>query len=66
MRVLKQLIAEELPQLDDFTAEVGLPLELLGSQWLLCLFTTTFPSETVFRILTASSRKGHTLCSQSS
>ncbi|KAJ8524146.1 hypothetical protein ON010_g16971 [Phytophthora cinnamomi] len=50
MRVLKQLIAEELPQLDDFTAEVGLPLELLGSQWLLCLFTTTFPSETVFRI----------------
>ncbi|KAE8910755.1 hypothetical protein PF005_g33 [Phytophthora fragariae] len=50
MRVLKQLIAEELPQLDDFTAEVGLPLELLGSQWLLCLFTTTFPSETAFRI----------------
>ncbi|KAL3673275.1 hypothetical protein V7S43_000995 [Phytophthora oleae] len=50
MRVLKQLIAEELPQLDKFTAEVGLPLELLGSQWLLCLFTTTFPSETVFRI----------------
>ncbi|POM72522.1 Putative RabGAP/TBC domain containing hypothetical protein [Phytophthora palmivora] len=51
MLVLKQLIAEELPQLDEFTAEVGLPLELLGSQWLLCLFTTTFPSETVFRIL---------------
>ncbi|KAK1948018.1 Growth hormone-regulated TBC protein 1 [Phytophthora citrophthora] len=50
MRVLKQLIAEELPQLDEFTSEVGLPLELLGSQWLLCLFTTTFPSETVFRI----------------
>ncbi|GMF17882.1 unnamed protein product [Phytophthora fragariaefolia] len=50
MRVLKQLIAEELPRLDEFTSEVGLPLELLGSQWLLCLFTTTFPSETVFRI----------------
>uniref|UniRef100_A0AAV1VL99 Rab-GAP TBC domain-containing protein n=1 Tax=Peronospora matthiolae TaxID=2874970 RepID=A0AAV1VL99_9STRA len=50
MLVLKQLIAEELPQLDEFSSEVGLPLELLGSQWLLCLFTTTFPSETVFRI----------------
>ncbi|RLN89226.1 hypothetical protein BBJ28_00002616 [Nothophytophthora sp. Chile5] len=50
MLVLKQLIAEELPELDEFTSEVGLPLELLGSQWLLCLFTTTFPSETVFRI----------------
>lgn len=50
MLVLKQLIAEELPRLDEFTTEVGLPLELLGSQWLLCLFTTTFPSETVFRI----------------
>ncbi|KAG7384583.1 TBC protein [Phytophthora pseudosyringae] len=50
MLVLKQLIAEELPQLDEFTSQVGLPLELLGSQWLLCLFTTTFPSETVFRI----------------
>ncbi|KAG2525511.1 hypothetical protein JM18_004880 [Phytophthora kernoviae] len=50
MLVLKQLIAEELPQLDEFTSEVGLPLELLGSQWLLCLFTTTFPSETVFRV----------------
>ncbi|GMF11623.1 unnamed protein product [Phytophthora lilii] len=50
MLVLKQLIADELPRLDEFTAEVGLPLELLGSQWLLCLFTTTFPSETVFRI----------------
>ncbi|GAB9462687.1 hypothetical protein Gpo141_00000174 [Globisporangium polare] len=50
MLVLKELIADELPSLDAFTAEVGLPLELLGSQWLLCLFTTTFPSETVFRI----------------
>ncbi|TYZ64849.1 hypothetical protein PybrP1_008153 [[Pythium] brassicae (nom. inval.)] len=50
MLVLKELIADELPELDAFTAEVGLPLELLGSQWLLCLFTTTFPSETVFRI----------------
>ncbi|KAI9995754.1 hypothetical protein PInf_012822 [Phytophthora infestans] len=50
MLVLKQLIAEELPQLDEFALDVGLPLELLGSQWLLCLFTTTFPSETVFRI----------------
>ncbi|KAG7396463.1 TBC protein [Phytophthora boehmeriae] len=50
MLVLKHLIAEELPRLDEFTSDVGLPLELLGSQWLLCLFTTTFPSETVFRI----------------
>ncbi|GLD94947.1 hypothetical protein PINS_up003572 [Pythium insidiosum] len=50
MLVLKQLIAEELPELDVFTQDVGLPLELLGSQWLLCLFTTTFPAETVFRI----------------
>uniref|UniRef100_K3WPV8 Rab-GAP TBC domain-containing protein n=1 Tax=Globisporangium ultimum (strain ATCC 200006 / CBS 805.95 / DAOM BR144) TaxID=431595 RepID=K3WPV8_GLOUD len=50
MLVLKELIADELPALDAFTADVGLPLELLGSQWLLCLFTTTFPSETVFRI----------------
>ncbi|TMW68775.1 hypothetical protein Poli38472_006243 [Pythium oligandrum] len=50
MLVIKQLIAEELPELDEFTSDVGLPLELLGSQWLLCLFTTTFPSETVFRI----------------
>ncbi|CAH0491165.1 unnamed protein product [Peronospora farinosa] len=50
MLVLKQLIAEELLELNEFTSEVGLPLELLGSQWLLCLFTTTFPSETVFRI----------------
>ncbi|CAI5741372.1 unnamed protein product [Hyaloperonospora brassicae] len=50
MLVLKQMIAEELPELDKFASEMGLPLELLGSQWLLCLFTTTFPSETVFRI----------------
>jgi hypothetical protein len=32
MQVLKQLIAEELPNLDEFTDDVGLPLELLGSQ----------------------------------
>lgn len=32
MLVLKELIADELPELDAFTAEVGLPLELLGSQ----------------------------------
>lgn len=32
MLVLKELIADELPSLDAFTAEVGLPLELLGSQ----------------------------------
>ncbi|CAH0477168.1 unnamed protein product [Peronospora belbahrii] len=50
MLVLKQLIVEELGKLDESTSEVGLPLELLGSQWLLCLFTTTFPSETVYRI----------------
>lgn len=32
MLVLKEIIAEELPVLDDYTADVGLPLELLGSQ----------------------------------
>jgi hypothetical protein len=32
MLVLKQLIAEELPELSEFTSDVGLPLELLGSQ----------------------------------
>ncbi|CCI47819.1 unnamed protein product [Albugo candida] len=51
MRVLKDLVAEHLPDLDDFSIDVDLPLELLGSQWLLCLFTTTFPSKTVYRIL---------------
>ncbi|KAL7680496.1 putative C2 domain, Rab-GTPase-TBC domain, Rab-GTPase-TBC domain superfamily [Plasmopara halstedii] len=50
MLVMKKLVAEELPLLDNFALDMGLPLELLGSQWLLCLFTTTFPSETVFRI----------------
>ncbi|DBA02878.1 TPA: hypothetical protein N0F65_005905 [Lagenidium giganteum] len=50
MLVLKDLIEDELPLLDDLTFNIGLPLELLGSQWLLCLFTTTFPSETVFRV----------------
>ncbi|KAG2772621.1 hypothetical protein Pcac1_g16549 [Phytophthora cactorum] len=60
MLVLKQLIAEELPQLDEFASEVGLPLELLGSQWLLCLFTTTFPSETVFRIFDCIFTEGST------
>lgn len=32
MLVLKELIADELPELDAFTTDVGLPLELLGSQ----------------------------------
>ncbi|KAF1332182.1 Tbc domain-containing protein, partial [Globisporangium splendens] len=32
MLVLKELIADELPSLDAFTGDVGLPLELLGSQ----------------------------------
>nr|CCA20931.1 conserved hypothetical protein [Albugo laibachii Nc14] len=51
MRVLNEIVAEHLPDLDEFSMDVDLPLELLGSQWLLCLFTTTFPSKTVYRIL---------------
>lgn len=50
MLVLKELIADRLPQLDQHAESIEVPLELIGSQWLLCLFTTTFPAVTILRI----------------
>lgn len=58
MMVLKELIADHLPALEAHTESIQVPLELIGSQWLLCLFTTTFPAETALRILDCILLKG--------
>lgn len=49
--VLKDIFADQVPALDAHAQALGIPLELIASQWLLCLFTTTFPAETTCRIL---------------
>lgn len=51
---LKDLIRRELPQFHSRASEVGMPLELKLTQWLLVGFVNCFPAATALRILEVS------------
>ena len=50
LAVLKQLLETHLPALHAHMEAVGVPLELVASQWLLCCFARDFPSKTAERV----------------
>ncbi|GAM18618.1 hypothetical protein SAMD00019534_017930 [Acytostelium subglobosum LB1] len=48
--VFPDLMAKKLPRLNKHFTKNGLSLPLLMTQWFLCIFATTTPTETTFRI----------------
>jgi TBC1 domain family member 6 len=50
-RVLESLAARKMPQLAEHLERVGVPLQVMTTQWLMCMFVTSTPTETALRIL---------------
>lgn len=51
---LKDIVRRELPRLHARAAEVGMPLELKLTQWLVVAFINCFPPHVALRILEVS------------
>ncbi|CAL1530550.1 unnamed protein product [Lymnaea stagnalis] len=56
---LERLMQEQLPDLYDHFAEMGLEIHMFASQWFLTLFTAKFPLHLVFGILDLFLSEGH-------
>lgn len=54
MVALKDLVCRELPRLDERARQVGMPLELKMTRWLLVNFVNCFPGSVALRILEVS------------
>lgn len=48
---LKDLVRKELPRFHDQTTEMGMPLEVIATKWLIAGFVNSFPPGTALRIL---------------
>lgn len=48
---LKDIVRKELPRLHNQITEMGLPLELVATKWLIASFVNSFPPGTALRIL---------------
>lgn len=48
---LKDLVRQELPRFHNQTTEMGMPLELVATKWLIAGFVNSFPPSTALRIL---------------
>lgn len=55
---LAQLLREELPLLSKHADDLGLPLELVGTPWILVHFINSFPPATALRCLEAAMIEG--------
>ncbi|KAL1499441.1 hypothetical protein AB1Y20_011645 [Prymnesium parvum] len=49
-QVAEQLVEQELPRVSAHLRSLSLSLSFVTSQWFLCLFLNSLPSETVFRV----------------
>ncbi|CAI5499643.1 unnamed protein product [Closterium sp. Naga37s-1] len=49
-RVLKDLLKKKQPKLASHLDKVGFELSLVTTEWFLCVFAKTFPSETTLRV----------------
>ncbi|XP_059143523.1 rab GTPase-activating protein 1-like isoform X2 [Physella acuta] len=56
---LERLMQDQLPDLYDHFAEMGLEIHMFASQWFLTLFTAKFPLHVVFGILDLFLSEGH-------
>ncbi|BFZ20139.1 hypothetical protein BsWGS_23179 [Bradybaena similaris] len=56
---LERLMQDQLPDLYDHFAEMGLEVHMFASQWFLTLFTAKFPLHMVFGILDLFLSEGH-------
>lgn len=50
IEVLKQLLNKRVPEINQRLDELGLPLAVITTKWLICLFAEVLPIETVLRI----------------
>lgn len=50
IEVLKELLNKRVPQLNQRLDHFGLPLAVITTKWLICLFAEVLPTETVLRI----------------
>lgn len=50
LQVLCELTANHLPAVRSHLQQLEIPLELVASSWLMTLFSTTLPAETLFRL----------------
>jgi len=48
--VFSSFVKEISPQVHAHFAELGVPLELLSTQWFLCLFVNVLPAQTLLRV----------------
>lgn len=49
-QVSEELVEQHLPQLTDHLRELSLSMPFVTTHWFLCLFVTSLPSETAFRL----------------
>lgn len=50
IEVLKELLNKRAPQINQCLERFGLPLAVVTTKWLICLFAEVLPIETVLRI----------------
>lgn len=50
IEVLKELLNKREPQINQRLDNYGLPLAVVTTKWLICLFAEVLPTETVLRI----------------
>ena len=51
LQVLVKLTTEHLPEVRQHLSLVEIPLELIATPWLMTLFSTSLPAETLFRLV---------------
>lgn len=62
--VLESLVDLTLPDLSRYLKQNRIPISLISTQWLLCLFINTVPIETVMRIWDAFFSEGAKACAR--
>lgn len=50
IEVLKELLNKRAPQINQTLDQFGLPLAVITTKWLICLFAEVLPIETVLRV----------------
>ena len=50
MSILDALLTEQLPTLKAHLDEQGIPVNLVAMEWLMCLFSTSLPRHTLYRL----------------
>ena len=48
--VLRQLIIQRVPEVNKRLEDFNLPMAVISTKWLICLFAEVLPTETVLRV----------------